>query len=166
MVRVVFSTDSLFSNARNLRRQLGYVLLMVYKYDRYNIVDYASNRCKREARCFIVSGAHSRVAWFDFSYVVRHMTEETQGHTMDLGTYVDSLTLFNFITKECWTAERRLNIDILALKESFAQGQLWCIVYISEKSNPTDALIKQVLSKSTPLRFLMWNNYCLMKPTE
>lgn len=64
---------------------------------------------------------------------------------------VDCKTLFNLVAKDAKSSERRLKIDVLAIKEIYDIGELTKIGWIPGSKNPADALTKTVLMSSSPL---------------
>lgn len=71
---------------------------------------------------------------------------------------VDSKTLFDVIAKHGSTTEKRLQIDVFALRQSYTTGELNTVCWIPGSTNPADSLTKHVLSESSPLFELMMTN--------
>lgn len=78
-VRVIVVTDASFANARDLRSQLGYLVLMVDGQDNANIIHYGSRRCKRVTRSVMASEVHALSMGCDYGIIIPHMIEETSG---------------------------------------------------------------------------------------
>lgn len=116
-MRVVIMSDASFANARGGKSQLGFVIAMVDKNNRANIVHYASCRCRRVARSVMAAEIHALVTAFDFAFVIADMLGEIMSRQPTIEALVDSRTLFDVIAKAGKTAERRLQIDVLAIKE-------------------------------------------------
>lgn len=60
---------------------------------------------------------------------------------------VDSSTVFNVVSKNEQTTEKRLQIYVLALRKIYDDGELARIVCISGNKNPANCLTKTVLSE-------------------
>ena len=73
-------------------------------------------------RSVMAAKVHALVLGFDYAYVIREAVEEPLGRRVEIEAYVDSRTLFNVIAKDSPTAERRFQIDVLALRESYQKG--------------------------------------------
>lgn len=73
-------------------------------------------------------------------------------------------TVFNVEAKGRKSAERRLQIDILALRESYDLGELYRIAWIPGTENPADSLIKPVLTHISPLFKIMRTNLFTLNP--
>lgn len=52
------------------------------------------------------------------------MTTDVLGRYLKIESYADSKTLFDVIEKDSGTTEKRLQIDIFSLRESYAKGEL------------------------------------------
>ena len=156
--KLIIISDAAFGNARGLRSQLGYLILLVDDTGAANIIHYASNRCKRVTRSVLAAEVHGLVLAFDHSFIIQDMIKEILGRTLDVEAYVDSKTLFDVVAKNSNTTEKRLQIDIFALKESYAKGELRKLTWIPGNNNPADALTKPILTATSPLWRLMKDN--------
>ena len=61
--------------------------------------------------------------------------------------FTDSKCLFDTITKMSTVSEKRLMIDISALRQSYARGEVFNIGHISSHYNLADPLTKRMKSK-------------------
>lgn len=162
--RLVLLTDSSFANAQGLKSQLGYIIAMVDEKDNCNIVHYGSNRCNRVARSVLAAEIQALVLGFDSAFLVKDLVEELLGRTIKLEALIDSKTVFNVIAKDGKTSEKRLQIDVLALRQSYDLGELDRIAWIPGKRNPADSLTKPVLTTSSPLYQVMKTNKLDIQP--
>ena len=156
--RLVLLTDASFANAPGCKSQLGYVIIMVDKFDKCNILHYGSNRCQRVCRSVLAAEMHALILGFDFEYVIQDMVKELIGRKLDVEVMTDSKTLFNVVTKEAMTTERRLQIDILTIKQSYDEGEIRRMSWLPGMMNPADSLTKYIVSKLSPLFQLMRYN--------
>lgn len=140
--RLVLFTDSSFANATDFKSQLGFLLLIVDDNHRANIVHYGSSRCRRVTRSVMASELHSLTMGFDNAYVVQHLLMEITGRLLEIEAYIDSKTVFDVVAKQGRTGEKRLAIDVSALRESYACGELARLGWIQGKTNPADMLTK------------------------
>lgn len=81
------------------------------------------------------------------------MLEQILGRPISLEEYVDSNTEFDVVAKDGKTTEKRLQIGICALRESYSRGELMRLGWIPGGLNPEDPLPKHLVKTSTPL----WN---------
>lgn len=163
-VRLVVVTDASFANAPGSKSQLGYIIMMVDDDNNSNIIHYGSNRCSRIARSVMAAELHALTLGFDYAFVIKDLLEDILGRKIKIEALIDSKTVFNVITKEGSTTERRLQIDILALRQSYDIGELHRIGWIPGPTNPADSLTKEVLNTTSPLFLLMTTNKCNFSP--
>lgn len=98
-------TEASFSNAKGLKSQLGYVLVLVDSRSRGNIVHYGSNQCKRIARSVMASEIHALVLGFYMAYAVRGLAAEILGKIIYTEAMVDSKTVLDVIARDKNTGE-------------------------------------------------------------
>lgn len=77
--RIVLISDASFANTKDLRSQLGYLVLMVDANEDCNILHYASNRSKIISRSVMAAELFALVLGFDNAYVVRDLVEDLTG---------------------------------------------------------------------------------------
>jgi len=83
---------------------------------------------------------------------------------LDIDAYVDSKTVFNEVAKQSSTLEKRLQIDVHALRESHSKGELRYLAWIPGNQNVADALTKGLIDARHPLWNLMTKNRLEIKP--
>lgn len=76
------------------------------------------------------------VLGFDYAYLVKDLLHEILGTKIKFEAMIDIKTGFNFVAKEEKTSERRLQIDIFVLRQSYDLGELDRVAWISSSSNP------------------------------
>ena len=163
-IRLVLLTDASFANAEGMKSQLGYLVLMVDGNGNCNIVHYGSNRCQRVARSVMAAELQALVLGFDYAFVIKDLVEEILGRHVKVEVMVDSKTTFNVVAKDGKTTERRLQIDVLALRQSYDLGELDRLAWIPGSLNAADPLTKPVLSTSSPLYVIMETNKFEVEP--
>lgn len=88
---------------------------------------------------------------YDYSYVICDEVEELVDRHTSLEVCVDSRTLFNVKAKDSQTAERRLQVYILALKERCSRFKIPKMVYIPGRDSTADASMKKLTTRRSPL---------------
>lgn len=151
-------TDASFANARSLKSQLGYIILMVDDEDNCNVVHYGSNRCRRVVQIVMVAELFALILGFDYALVVRDILEDMTGRVFPIETLVDSKTVFEIVAKQAQTTEKRLKIDAVTLMQSYDEGELEKMGWFPGYLNPADPLTKLILSLATPLFLIMQTN--------
>ena len=162
--RLVLITDASFANAEGLKSQLGYLILMADKNGNCNVLHYGSNKCQRVARSVMAAEIQALTLGFDYAFIVKDLVDEILGRQLRIEAMIDSKTVFNVVAKEGKTTERRLQIDITALRQSYDLGELDRIAWIPGASNPADSLTKPVLLTTSPLFDIMKNNKLHLAP--
>lgn len=118
-MRFVLYTDTSFSNARSSKSQLGFVLLLLDGNDNGNVSHYGSRIFHPVTRSVLASEVHGLVQGFFVSFDIHHMLKEVLRKKLKIEAYVDSRSVFDVVSNQGKTVEKRLQIDIQALKESY-----------------------------------------------
>lgn len=117
-VKIFVISDAAFGNSRVFKSQLGYVILLQDKHGTANIVHNCSNRCKGATRSVLATEPHALVLAFDQAYGLRELTTEILEKNLLIEAVIDSKTLFDVVVKDRSPTEKRLQIDIFAVKQS------------------------------------------------
>ena len=94
----------------------------------------------------------------DNAFVARSMTEEILGKKIPIDCYVHSKTLFDVIAKHANTKEKRLQIDVFAIRESHKKQEIRKLAWIPGKDNVADGMTKGIVSDNHPLYKLIKTN--------
>lgn len=86
------------------------------------------------------------------------MVADTIGREIGIEKFFDYKKVFDIITKDGNKTERRLKIDLCALRESYSCEELARIGWIRGGANTADELTKETLSSTTPLCRIMLAN--------
>lgn len=143
---------------------MGFILALVDKHNNANIVHYGSARCRRVTRSVLAAEVHGLVYGFDSAIVAKNMLEEILGKQLRIYGIVDSRTLLNIVVKSSRTLEKRLQIDVFALRESHLRGELRYLAWTPGTMNPADGLTKGMVKNSHPLWQLMCTNKLDTRP--
>ena len=162
--RLVLFTYASFANAKGLKSQIGFVLVLADDSGDANIIHYGSSRCKRVTRSVMAAEIHALVYGFDNAYVARDMLEELLAKQVHIDSYVESRALFYVVTKNSSTLEKRLQIDVFALRESHARGELRYLAWVLGDQNYADGLTKGIFSDAHPLWEVMTTNKLQIEP--
>lgn len=162
--RIALMTDASFANAPGGKSQLGYIITLMDKAGRCNILHYGSNRCQRVCRSVMAAEMHGLILGFDYAYIIQDMLQEILGTKYEIEVMTDSRTLFNVVTKDAMTTERRLQIDILQVRESYDNGEIRKMAWIPGLMNPADPLTKYIVSTTSPLYVMMQHNRFKAEP--
>ncbi len=152
--KLMVFTDGSFANNKDLSSQLGYLIALVNESDepgdtftvRGNIIHWSSTKCKRITRSVLASELYGMVGGVDLAVAImttlRMVTERLRLPTMPLVVCTDSYSLYECLVKLGTTDEKRLMVDVLALRQSYERREIAEIRWISGGDNPADAFTK------------------------
>ena len=159
--KLMVFTDGSFANNRDLSSQIGYVIMLVNEnvhkdsFDiRGNLLHYSSTKCKRVTRSVLASEIYGMVSGFDLGLALvttlKLVPRELQLKPIPPVICTDSFCLYECLTKLGTTNEKRLMIDVMALRQSYERREIEEIRWINGLDNPADAM-----TKSSPNQALM-----------
>ncbi|KAI0993952.1 hypothetical protein K3495_g14232 [Podosphaera aphanis] len=79
---------------------------------------------------------------FDIACVVKDTVDSFLGYKVPIILCIDSFSFFECLVKLGTTREKRLMIDITALRQAYERREITEIIWIKGESNPADALTK------------------------
>src|SRR3978361_918794 len=79
---------------------------------------------------------------------VKMITDQLDLPTIPTIVYTDSYSLYECLVKLGTTKEKRLMIDIMALRQSYERREIAEIRWIDGKDNPADAMTKSAPNKA------------------
>ncbi|KAM4054620.1 polyprotein [Hirsutella rhossiliensis] len=147
-------TDGSFANNKDLSSQLGFVITLVnetnHKEKQFeisgNIVHWSSTKCKRVTRSVLASEIYGMANGFDIgislAMTMKIITERLNLPPIPLIVCTDSYSLYECLVKLGTTKEKRLMIDIMALRQSYEKREITDIRWINGADNPADAMTK------------------------
>ncbi|KAH8193590.1 hypothetical protein TruAng_012245 [Truncatella angustata] len=147
-------TDGSFANNRDLSSQLGFIVVLAQEIHRTkqemtlrgNIVHWTSSKCKRVTRSVLASELYGMVNGFDIGIAIcttlRKITDRLELPRIPMVVCTDSFSVYDCLIKLGTTQEKRLMIDIMALRESYEMREISEIQWINGNDNPADACTK------------------------
>ncbi|KHJ32617.1 hypothetical protein EV44_g3609 [Erysiphe necator] len=79
---------------------------------------------------------------FDVACVLKHSLDKILEHNISIVICIDSLSLYECLVKLGNTHEKRLMIDISAIRQAYERREIAEIIWITGESNPADAMTK------------------------
>ncbi|KAF5503979.1 hypothetical protein CGCF413_v004518 [Colletotrichum fructicola] len=154
--------DGSFANNADLTSQLGFVIILANEQTNDgsseftihgNIVHFSSTKSKRVTRSVLASEIYGMVAGVDMAYAIastiRMINSNLKLAPIQTVVCTDSYSLYECLVKLGTTKEKRLMIDIMALRQSYERRELNEIRWINGDDNLADAF-----TKSNPNRAL------------
>lgn len=156
---IVFVYSS-FANNSDFISQIGFVIVIANESDnilpneettrtskiRSNVVHWSSVKCKRVTRSVLASKLYVMVHGIDIAIAINstlNMIMKQLGLNNNLIICTDSFSLYEYMVKLGTAREKRLMIDIMAVRESYERRELSEIRWISGDDNPADAMTKK-----------------------
>ena len=148
--------DASFNNAENHRSQLGYVILLADESNRCSFVHFASCNSKRIKRSSTAAETLAFVLGFGAAFLIRHDIQTMLGQHIPIIMLTDSNQLFTTLTRAKLTTERRLMIDIEAVREEYNERTIANVALIRSADNYADGMTK--LAPNSSLLHLLQTN--------
>lgn len=81
---------------------------------------------------------------------VQDLAQDMMGRKLTLEAMKDLKTVFDVVSNDSHTTERRLQIDVFAFLQSYDTGEIALIVCIPGNQNTVDSLTNPVLTQTSP----------------
>ncbi|KYK57237.1 hypothetical protein DCS_04244 [Drechmeria coniospora] len=153
-LKMFIFADGSFANNQDLTSQIGYIIVLANEIEHTdeqfkiqgNIIHWSSTKCKRVTRSVLASEIYGTVSALDMGYVltqtVNTIVSRLQIPTIPLIMCTDSYSLYECLVKLGSTTEKRLMIDIMAIRQSYERREISEIRWINGSDNPADAMTK------------------------
>lgn len=159
--------DGSFAGNSDYTSQIGYLLMIgneVDNIDRFsvtgNIIDYRSVKAQRVTRSTLASEVYGMTAGVDVAYTIgttlKLITKQLALGDTQIVVLTDSYSLYECLVKLGSTKEKRLMIDIMAIRQSYERRELQEVRWIHGDDNPADAMTKA--KPNSALKRLVDNN--------
>jgi hypothetical protein len=180
--KLIVFVDGSFANNKDLSSQLGFILVLVDESIddntftiRGNVIHYSSTKCKRVTRSVLASEIYGMVNGFDIGIAIattlRIVTERLGRPAIPLVVCTDSYSLYECLVKLGTTKEKRVMVDIMALRQSYEHREITELRWISGDDNPADAFTNALPNRALE-RFIDSNELTVrvegwvQRPTE
>ncbi|KDN62827.1 putative conserved hypothetical protein [Colletotrichum sublineola] len=158
------AADGSFANNKDITSQLGFLITLANKITSRcpdnsneftitrNIVHFSSTKCKRVTRSILASEVYSMVAGADMAYAIsttlKMVTDRMGLPPIPTILCTDSYSLYECLVKLGTTKEKRLMIDIMALRQSYERREVHEVRWIRGTDNPADGFTKATPNKA------------------
>jgi hypothetical protein len=152
--------DGSFANNKDLSSQIGYeIILGNESYEtsntafaiKGNLVHWSSTKSKRVTRSVLASEIYGMVSGVDMalaiSATINMITTQLGLLPPPVIVCTDSYSLYECLVKLGTTKEKRLMIDVMALRQSYERRELTEVRWINGQDNPADAMTKAAPNK-------------------
>lgn len=147
--------DGSFANNTDLSSQLGFAIILANETPitndndftiTGNLIHFSSTKSKRVTRSVLASEIYGMVAGVDMGYAIgstlKQITDHLQLPTIPMIVCTDSYSLYECLVKLGTTKEKRLMIDIMALRQSYERREITEVRWINGNDNLADAFTK------------------------
>jgi hypothetical protein len=140
--------DGSFANNKDLSSQIGYVSILGEEQEpepnvfavRGNLYHWSSTKSKRVTRNVLASEIYGMVSGVDMAIAVKATLDTILARLnlpmIPIVVCTDSFSLYECLVKLGTTKEKRLMIDIMALRQSYERRELAEIRWINGNDNP------------------------------
>jgi transposase InsO family protein len=163
--KLMVFVDGSFANNNDLSSQLGFIIMLVNERQgsnndgnsssftiEGNTIHWSSTKCKRVTRSVLASEIYAMVNGVDIGLAIattlQMITDQLELPPIPLVVCTDSYSLYECLVKLGSTLEKRLMIDIMALRQSYERREIAEIRWIHGDDNPADALTKEAPNKA------------------
>src|ERR1700712_661422 len=119
---------------------------------RGNLIAASSTKFQRITRSVLASEIYGMVGGVDIAIclatTLRMITSKLDLPDVPVLVCTDSYSLYECLVKLGTTKEKRLMIDIMALRQSYEKRELAEVRWIDGQDNPADAMTKSVPNKA------------------
>lgn len=153
--KIFVFVDGSFANNKDFTSQIGYIIVIANELQpklpnefmlKGNIVHWSSIKCKRITRSVLASELYAMVHGVDITIAIsttlKIITQQLKLNDMLIIVCTDSFSLYECMVKLGTTREKRLMIDIMAIRQSYERRELTEIRWINGNDNPADAMTK------------------------
>ena len=86
---------------------------------RYCVLHFSSHKSRRVTRSSAAAEALALVDAFENAFIIKHDLQRILGQKIPLLHLIDSKILFDAITGQKYTTEKRLMVDIVSIREAY-----------------------------------------------
>lgn len=131
--------DAVLAVNKGMSSKMGFLVTLMNKYKKWNIVYYSSLKAKRVTRRVFAAHLFVMVHGFNVASTIRFTLNEMIRCRISLRIYTNSRSCYNCITIMSRTNEKRLLIDLHMLCQAYGCSELAAFLWFPTWQNPKDA---------------------------
>jgi hypothetical protein len=151
--------DGSFANNKDFSSQIGYEIILANESAQNeefeitgNLIHWSSTKSKRVTRSVLASEIYGMVGGVDMAIAIgttiKMIMDQLGFGKIPTIVCTDSYSLYECLVKLGTTKEKRLMIDIMALRQSYERREIMEIRWINGSDNPADAMTKAEPNKA------------------
>lgn len=131
-------SDGFFGANNDSSFQVGYLIILADKYNKANLIDYASIKSRRFVRYVLGAESFALANASDAAELLQHDLKNMLNKTLQITILNESPTLFTFLIKNATTTEKRRMIDIKAFIQAYNDEIINDIIWMRRNFNLAD----------------------------
>ena len=146
--KIIVHCDASYGNLPDSSSQGGYIIFLSDKSGNCTPISWASRKLKRVVRSTLAAETLACIEALDNAYLISKIFSEILSETepREIELHTDNKSLYDTVRTSNLPVDKRLRIDIAALRESVEKDSV-SMKWISSKSQLADALTKKGASK-------------------
>lgn len=137
--------DASFAKNADGTTKIGKLVLQCDRTNTCHVLAYMSRNSRRVVLSIMAGETYAFSDALYQGFMLKHDLETLYRREIPLMMFTDSKQLFDVITKATYPTERRLMIDIAAVRESYNSFDISNIGLVAGKDNPADSFTKKIL---------------------
>lgn len=134
--------DASFAKNADHSSQVGYIILLCDTTGTSHVLSYSIRKTRRVVRSAMAGEVFAFTAALDEAFTLRFGLEQLYGCHIPLTLFTDSKQLFDVVTRASHPTEKRLLIDVAAVREAYNRQDLSNVALVASKHNMADGLTK------------------------
>ena len=145
--KIIVYTDASFGNLVDSGSQGAFLIFLVDRKQNYNLISWQSKRIRRVTKSSLAAETLSLSEGLDNAYYVASLYNEIlyngNENLFPNEAYIDNKSLFNSLQSTKMVSERRLRLDISAIKEMLSSNEIVKIDWLPTEKQLSNSLTKQ-----------------------
>ena len=152
-IELITYADASYGNLPNGGSQGGYIIFLCDKYGRCSPISWCSRRIKRVARSTLSAETQAAVEALDAAYLMKKFIGTILDRSLKVTLRTDNKSLFDAIRTTNLSQDKRLRVDLAALREMNDNDEV-NFEWVDSKNQIADVLTKIGASKRNLLQVL------------
>ena len=142
-IRLFGFSDAAYANNHDLTSQLGLIVLIMDDSNKAIPISFKSYKSRRVTRSVLSAEVIAFAGLFDDAMAIRSQMEHALQQTVPMRLMTDLKSLFDIISKESRTSEKRIMLDIDATRQAYQRQEITNIGFVRSEHNLADGLTKE-----------------------
>ena len=162
-LKIIAFSDSSFNNLNNGNSQGAYIVFMSDINNSCCPISWSSNKVKRVVRSTLAAETLAFTEAADSAYFIRELLQEVlcvpSSPNIPISSVTDSQSLFETLGTSNQISDRRLRVEVSALREMIENDEI-CAQWVKKEDQLSDVLTKKGASPVSLMRTLQRGSFC------